>query len=166
MSGVEDLWIGDLLRLKKSGRVGKFLGQSKDGRLRIEIEQKVVLSKFENVEVLPEVTHNQKLIDLKEEELSQKLGYKKLEPTIDLHIERLNPNLTNALPERIIDFQIKSFENFMAEAVNRGLKYVTIIHGKGTGVLKTSIQTYLKSMDEVKHFHDVNNGGATEVILN
>lgn len=165
MSGFEDLWIGDLLRLKKSGRQGKFIGTSKDGRLRIQVHDKVVLARFEHVELLPEPTHHQKLIELKEEALSKKLAYQKLEPIIDLHIEKLNPNLINALPERIADFQVKAFETYMDEVVKRGMKYVTIIHGKGTGVLKTSIHTFLKSMEEVNHFHLIHNGGATEVVL-
>ena len=165
MLDLGDLWVGDQLRLMKSGRNGSYLGLAKDGRLRIKVGSKIILVKVEMVELLPEQKLNQKLIELKEEELKVNLGYKRLESTIDLHMEKLNPNLVNALPERIIDVQLKAFETYMDGVVEQRLKFITVIHGKGTGVLKEAIQTYLGSMEEVNHFILVNNGGATEVVL-
>jgi len=134
MLDLGELWVGDELRLIKSGRNGRYLGQSKDGRLRVKVGEKTLLVKLEGVERIPELRMNQKLVELKEEELKVNLGYKRLESNIDLHIEKLNSNLVNAIPERIVDVQLKAFEEYMDGVVEQGLKFVTIIHGKGTGV--------------------------------
>ena len=88
-----------------------------------------------------------------------------IEKQIDLHIEKLNHNLVNALPERIVDVQLKAFEQYMDLVVKHKLKFVTIIHGKGKGVLMTAIHTFLAVIPEVNHFIPVNNNGATEVYL-
>jgi dsDNA-specific endonuclease/ATPase MutS2 len=165
MVNAGDLWVGDQLRLLKSGRVGRFVNVNEDGRIRIEVGDKIVLAKPHMIEQIEEKEYSQKLIDLKEKELEKQLGFKQIEKQIDLHIENLNPNLSNALPERIIDVQLKSFEDYMNDVLKNNLKFVTIIHGKGKGVLKAAIHTHLAATSEVNHFITVNNGGATEVFL-
>lgn len=165
MLNQDDLWVGDELKLKRSGRKGSFLGLAKDGRLRVKVGDKVLLVYISGVEAVPEEKLNQKLIDLKEETLKERLGYERLESQIDLHIEKLNPSLVHAVPERIIDVQLKAFEAYMEGVVDQKMKFVTIVHGKGTGVLKTAIQASLQSMEEVNHYISVNGGGATEVVM-
>ncbi len=161
----KELWIGDLLKVIKSGKIGKFEGVKEDGRFRVRLGDKVILIKDIYLEKIDEATRVKKEFEIREDVLKEKLGYKKTEQVIDLHIEKLNPNLLNSVPERIIDFQLKTFENYIENALKDRLHTFTIIHGKGTGVLKTSIQTFLNSVEEVNHFHLINNGGATEVFM-
>lgn len=42
-------------------------------------------------------------------------------------------------------------DNFLSHAIMAGLPSVTIIHGKGTGVLRNAIQTHLKQNKKIKH---------------
>ena len=50
------------------------------------------------------------------------------------------------------DEGVYEMEAFIDNAVLSGLKMVTIIHGKGTGILRTAIHQRLKSMKSVKSF--------------
>lgn len=51
-----------------------------------------------------------------------------------------------------VDEGIMMTENFIAGALLTGLNTVTIIHGKGTGMLRRGIQDHLKRMKQVKSF--------------
>ncbi len=161
-----DLWIGDLLKSKKSGKVGRYEGLKSDGRIRLNVGGKIFLIKATDIEKVDEKSFFEKKFELREEKLQASLGFEKTPKSIDLHIEKLNPNLTNALPERIADYQLKAIEKYMNKVIEDRLTNVVIIHGKGTGALKTSIHTFLNSIEEVNHFHLINNDGATDVYLN
>ena len=43
-------------------------------------------------------------------------------------------------------------DKYLDEAVIAGIKSVTIIHGKGTGALRTAVWKFLKSDKRVKNF--------------
>ena len=49
---------------------------------------------------------------------------------------------------------IGAVDIYLADATLGGLNEVSIIHGKGTGVLRTGIQRHLKSHLNVKKFRD------------
>ena len=51
-----------------------------------------------------------------------------------------------------IDEGVMMTENFIAGALLTGLNTVTIIHGKGTGVLRRGIHDHLRKMKQVKEF--------------
>ena len=51
-----------------------------------------------------------------------------------------------------IDEGVMMTENFIAGALLTGLNTVTIIHGKGTGVLRKGIHDHLRKMKQVKEF--------------
>ena len=53
----------------------------------------------------------------------------------------------------------------MDNAENAGLKLLTIIHGKGTGVLKSETIHMLKGRSSVMQWIEVHQGGAQEVWL-
>ena len=48
----------------------------------------------------------------------------------------------------------EAVDTYLADAVMAGLNEVSIIHGKGTGVLRTGIQKHLKRHLNVKSFRD------------
>jgi DNA-nicking Smr family endonuclease len=61
-------------------------------------------------------------------------------------------------------------EAYLEACLERKIYRVRIIHGKGTGTLRTTVHTCLRRLPYVHHFHlgDETNGswGATIVILN
>lgn len=163
MFDINDLWVGDLVKIIKSGKTGTFEGVSIDGRIRVKFGDKILLVKKSNLEKIDEKLLEKKQFEINIDDHGDKVIYKEFEKSIDLHIEKLNVHLVNALPERIADYQIKAFENYLNEAIKRRVSFVTVIHGKGTGTLKSTIQSLISSSEEVSHFHLVNNDGATEV---
>lgn len=162
MIDIDELWIGDLLLLKKSGRTGKFDGRSGHKKVRVKVGDKVVITPISNVEIAPEKTEEPQF-DHSHRPTISKPKTASLSDSIDLHIEVLNPSLVNGRPERIVDFQVKAAEDFIRDAIENGTKKIQIIHGKGEGVLKSEIKHLLSLNDAVQFTFDQNNGGATEV---
>ena len=68
-----------------------------------------------------------------------------------------------------LDEALMEVDNYLDTAVMNGLEAVSIIHGKGTGVLRAGIQRHLKNVPQVKSFRLGNYGegesGVTMVIL-
>ena len=158
-----ELWIGEQLRSIKSGNTGTFEGVHDNGKLRVRMGSKIILISASKLEIYTP-TKEEKL--LPEEHPSNEVSSLVLpEKSIDLHIEILNSNLKNARPERILDFQLKAFEHYLVDCKQARYFSCKIIHGKGTGVLKESIHSILKTESQVLHYHLINEGGATEVFF-
>jgi len=159
----KELWIGDLLRSKVTGRTGTFEGIHSSGRLRIKSGNKFYLVAPRNVEKLEDDTEEDVKLVFEEENHSVKAT----DPsdTIDLHIEKFRPDLQNALPERILDIQLKGFEEFLADAKSSRQKILEIIHGRGEGVLRKHIRQILASDKDVLSYESSRNDGATRVYL-
>jgi len=51
-----------------------------------------------------------------------------------------------------LDEALMEVETYLDEAVLAGLHEVTIVHGKGTGILRDGIQKHLKTYPQVKSF--------------
>jgi len=165
MIDVDELWIGDLLRLKKSGRIGKFSGRSGHKKVRVQVGSKMVVTPITNVELAPEEAAVQSPVFSHRPDISAAKTAATLSDTIDLHIEVLNPSLVTNRAERIVDYQVKAAKSFIENAIEHQTKKILIIHGKGEGVLKSEIKHLLSLYDEVQFTFDKNNGGATEVWL-
>ena len=166
---LKELWIGDQIRLKKSGRIGKFEGIGKGGKARINVGEKIILATSDNIErYTPPPPKKLPLFD--DEPKAVKVSRLDVEHhsrnQIDLHIDILAPHLANELPVRIIEYQLEAFKIFINDSHERKRSVITIIHGKGEGVLKNHIHVYLQSDPRIKFFSETNRGGATEVWLN
>lgn len=153
-----DLWIGEKVRLKKSGRIGKYEGKTEQGKLRISLGYKTVLTTIKNLEIvdyvdLPEVA---KPMPVATEDMRFEGS------TIDLHMEVLNPSMQHEQPIQIRNYQIRKAKEFIDYGYTKRYVSITIIHGKGEGVLKSEIQHLLSMHDDIRHYHTINNGGATE----
>jgi len=162
MIDIDDLWIGDLLLLKKSGRIGKFNGRSGHKKIKVKVGEKIVITSIGNIELAPENTKIEE-IDYSHRLEKPKPTATQLSDTMDLHIEVLNPSLKYSRVERIVDFQIKAAKTFIESSIENSTKKILIIHGKGEGVLKSEIIHLLSLYDAVQFTFDKNNGGATEV---
>ena len=75
-----------------------------------------------------------------------------IEDEIDLHAFR---------PDEIRDV----VREYLGEARARGFREVRLIHGRGRGVQRASIQSMLAQIDFVESFYDASSLGATVVIL-
>lgn len=167
LMNIDELWIGDTIRIKSSLKVGTYEGQAKDGRLRVKYHGKILLVTLDNIE--PYVIPDQKLIPTyqdipipKESLVKKSIQF---QPEIDLHIETLNPTLENEAPQIILNHQIVKCTQFIQEAIRLNIKIILIIHGKGTGQLKREVDFILSDFHEVRFALPKHNGGATEVWL-
>ena len=88
---------------------------------------------------------------------------------LDLHIEKIAPDLGKRSNREIIQIQLAHFDQFISKAIRLGVKRVFVIHGVGKGKLRDSIASRLIQMPEVTTFkneyHPKYGYGATEVFL-
>ena len=157
---LQDLWIGDKLILLKSKRVGIFVGLN-GNKARMQVGAKILLVKADNLDPYVESEAPIKLSF--DDDKSSPLDFHEMPTSIDLHINVLAPHLENQLPVRIISHQLDALEGYLEKAVAKGLRIITVIHGKGSGALKMEVQHILKSKSYIRFFYDSNDGGATEI---
>ena len=173
MVELANLWIGDAVRLKSSGRTGRFAGVNADGKARIDIEGKVILSGAANLELVPEAQHytdiDAYLAEEKARETHQVLirskPQKRLPGVLDLHIDKLAPHLEGQPSGRILEYQLTQSESCMRQAIEQKMPHVTIIHGKGQGVLREAVEQQVRQFSQVKITFSKNGGGALEIWL-
>lgn len=93
---------------------------------------------------------------------------------IDLHIEVLRDRHTHLTNYEIIQIQMTTCRAFVQDSIVRKRKRIVLIHGKGEGVLKSEIRTYLERLSNDKgislDYHDASFAeyginGATEVLF-
>jgi dsDNA-specific endonuclease/ATPase MutS2 len=166
---VNMLWIGDRVEVISSGNQGRFEGVSKDGRARVSIDGKIFLVTVDNLKTINETEYFPDIHDFLENDTFET---KKVTPlkikfdhTLDLHLEKLAPHMLNELPARILDFQKQKSEDFIKDAISKKYPHITIIHGKGAGVLKVQIEAQLRGFPQVRFTFSKNGGGAVEVWL-
>jgi hypothetical protein len=88
---------------------------------------------------------------------------------IDLHIESVVKNYSRLRPEEYLERQIRYFQREAARMVSTGARELIVIHGEGSGVLKSSIVEAVRKkwpgsevMDAAYHRYRF---GATRIIL-
>lgn len=160
---VHELWVGDYVRLVKSGRIGRF-AKYQAGKIYVEVDDKLIKTVPKLVEYMGDLPTETKE-DVAEDSIVQTARSHHYSSTIDLHIEKLNPSLANALPERIVAYQVEAAKKFIEAAKAQHLQVIEIIHGKGTGVLKHEVLHLLSLYPEVDSCKEINAGGGTEIIL-
>ncbi|MFN8338151.1 MAG: hypothetical protein U0T36_03955 [Saprospiraceae bacterium] len=165
---LKDLWIGDLLMIISSGKQGYFKGINKEGKARIAVGNKILLTPSTNLQLIPEKEYYPDIHEyLRHEALIEKSAAKpiviKFDHTLDLHIEKLAPHLQNEAAGRILEYQLQKSDSFIRHAIEQKYPHFTIIHGKGQGVLKQAIEHQLSLFYQVKLTFSKNGGGAIEV---
>ncbi|MBK8519027.1 MAG: Smr/MutS family protein [Saprospiraceae bacterium] len=166
---LSELWTGEKVRIKSSGRIGRFQGVNNNGKARIKSEEKIFLVNLENLEVLPESEYFPNMDEFLNQDSIIQVKSKPLNinfnSTLDLHIDKLAPEKQNDTPGRIMDYQLQQSQNFIEEAIRKKYPHITIIHGKGQGVLKNAIEHQLSQYNEVRFTFSKNGGGAVEIWL-
>lgn len=93
---------------------------------------------------------------------------------IDLHIEELIDDHSNMTNHEILTKQMTACKGFIQNALGRNMNKVVLIHGKGEGVLKSEIHSFLNKLRNYNgvnlEYHDASYseygmGGATEVLF-
>lgn len=163
MVDLNELWIGDKVTLVSSGETGVFNGIAADGKAIILMKGKKILITPDQLSLAEDVPSEEEILFEPIEKTG--LSFHKLPTTLDLHIEKLAPEMENNHPTAILNFQLRKLRDYVTTAEKAGLKYLTIIHGKGTGILKKEVEHYLKGRTKVKFVLEVHDGGAVEVHL-
>lgn len=163
---LEELWIGDFVQILSSGKKGKFIGVSKDGRARVDYQSKVLLVSARNLVLIEEVEPDTLDLGLDEDStITPTVKATKFDPKLDLHIESLHPSLHNSQPEHILDYQLRACNDFIKKAIELRVATITIIHGRGSGRLKDEVMHILGNYNEVLMSETGHNGGAQIVLL-
>ncbi|MFT4566032.1 MAG: dsDNA-specific endonuclease/ATPase MutS2 [Saprospiraceae bacterium] len=159
-----EFWVGDKVRIIASGKEGVFEGISSDGRARIKWNNKILLTKIQNLQAIQESKPKKIILD---SIIASSKGMKSRDfnSTLDLHIEVLNPRLANEIPQIILNHQVQRCEEHIDRAISLNLTSVKIIHGKGTGQLKKEVEHLIAMNDSVRFGIPQHDGGATEVWL-
>jgi hypothetical protein len=91
------------------------------------------------------------------------------EKEVDLHIEKITPDIKGLSKTDILLTQIEHFNKALDRAIRSGQKVFFAIHGNGSGKLKKEIHKILESHSEVVSFDDDYTPqyafGATRIIL-
>lgn len=158
---LSDLWIGDLLRIKSTGKVGSYEGS---------IGSDIALLKIRGVKVEVLASELKIYKEPKEEKPALKKVYKtnpiiikSLPNEIDLHLEKLTDNHAQIIPDVKLDFQINACISYIQNAIEQRKHKVLIIHGKGNGTLKAEVINLVQDFSQITKTIELNNGGAMEV---
>ena len=165
MVDLKELWIGEKLKIKGSGKLGTFEGIGESNKAKIYTGGKILLVDPKNLEIAAESVQEmtEGFFVPEGKPVKKKESFKQFSNTIDLHIEILNPDLKNAHPQLILDHQLLMCRNFINHATLKRKNVITIIHGKGRGALKQEVLHLLKEFNNIRFTVEINNGGAQEV---
>lgn len=139
------------------------LKMSVDYKLSDEKAEKQILNKINSIISRGQVKLPSKV---------SKTHYQQESVEIDLHIEELVEDHSYMNNFDILQRQMQTCRMFIEKAIRLKVKKAVLIHGKGEGVLKNEIYTYLDRLENAKHikieFHEASYatygmGGATEV---
>jgi len=164
MLDLNELWIGDLVLLRKSKRIGKFEGV-KDGKAVINVSGKKVVTTATNLQLANLDDVPDKSDSSTTENKVSNVDMTEPRQELDLHIEVLNPSMQHGRPERILAIQVTAAERFIQSAIEHKLPSVKIIHGKGKGVLRAEIYHLISIEPAILTSYVINNGGGVELLF-
>lgn len=170
VSFINETGKGKIIKLWDSGA----LVLCEDGfELRYNLKDLVHCPQKEQYELNLAFEQQQILNKLKTERQKPKQSKKNLEKAtileVDLHIESITKDYKRLSNYEIIQKQLLHFKKTLQLAIDKKIKKVVFIHGKGEGVLKTEIHHALLSYKHI-NFNDADETrygkGATEITIN
>lgn len=179
---MEDIWVGDeLIHIGKASLV-KVCGMTNDNRPMVQLpdgteiqcfakdlventpeNQEAYLAKTQKSEPLPNFSIGE---SLKKEKQVKAKEEKDLEPTIDLHFDKLGLPRSGLDGADILKIQLRIFKKFISAHEKKGSYLVKIIHGKGKGRLQSEVHEHLALLERDKRIYRYLldfRGGMTEV---
>ncbi len=148
---------GDWVKVKDTDIVGELISISGNDAI-VNVNSIKLKTSFSKLEVTNKPkstkTYNRSAFSGIANEINKKAANFKLE--LDLRGKR-------------VDEALSDLQKYIDEAMLISIKEVSILHGKGNGILRPIIREYLQSVDEIKHYGDASleTGGAgiTRVIF-
>ena len=163
---IDDLWIGDFLKVKATGEIGTFHGVEKS-IVKVKISEHVRSFRIDELEATSEEEIEQGSTDKADAppgiDLDEILKFK---PELDLHVKMLERNGHRINRNWILRDQIKICQQFLRKAHRLNITRIRIIHGKGKGVLKNEVAHLLDSTKFVTDFEPTFDSGGFVVFLN
>lgn len=157
----DELWIGDLVWVKSRSKNGKWEGPADNSNARIRVGHMVLTVPFSDLSEARDERSAEEQKSTTRDDQAPKAKFDKKE--IDLHINKLNPSLEFQTPQQIVLYQLRKCREFVEYAIEMRWFAAVIIHGKGSGALKSEVYHLLEDYGEVYHKVPCNNGGAVEV---
>lgn len=149
---VEPITVGNQVKIKGQSSVGEVMEISGNSAIVAfgMIKSKVKIDRLERA-----TTHNQK----KEE---KKSTFVSTQTQDNVYEKKLNFKQDIDVRGMRGDEAIQAVTYFVDDAILLGIERVRILHGTGTGILRTLIREYLRSVPGIGNFHDehVQFGGA------
>ena len=78
----------------------------------------------------------------------------KPENVVDLHIEKIQKDISGLNNDGILKIQLATFESSLESAIANGMEEITFIHGSGSGVLRTELHRRLGKNQHVQYYKD------------
>ncbi|MFI3206529.1 MAG: Smr/MutS family protein [Clostridia bacterium] len=96
---------------------------------------------------------NLRLLEKKKEQ-KQKSNARNIQKALNMEVAKMDIDIRGMT----CDEGIMELDSYLDRAVRQNLNQVTIIHGKGTGVLRTAVQTHLKRHPNIRTYRFGNFG--------
>lgn len=149
----QQLKIGDDVKVESFGQRGTIIGKQKEGLWEVQMGIiKMALPESDLTKLAPEKETRSTIVTIKDSD--GKVGRRKVESQLDLRGKRY-------------DDAMHELENYLDEAILSGYSQIIIVHGKGTGALRTGVNEFLRSYRGIKSFGlaPQNQGGSGATVV-
>lgn len=163
---LNDLWIGDTVKVISTGEIGKYEGEDSHGQAKVRFGREIKMIGALDLIIEEEEEdfkkQNKKIKKGKEFnfEILEMAGFNRV---LDLHLDKLKDFEASNWPLGPIDFQLHHCRKYIKEAIRNRVPRIEIIHGKGKGVLKEEVMSLLFVFEEVQSVDQLANEGKLEV---
>lgn len=168
LAAKEELWIGDRVWVSTKNLAGRYEGQTKQGQAIVRYNNEFWHLDFSEMNYMEETEEVEFEFILNETD-NRKVQLKKdvtvFDNTIDLHYSTLAPDRIDNPHEHIIAYQLEKCKEYLDRAIAKKYAHVRIIHGKGSGKLKSGVEHLLSLYQEVYLYSTTPDHGAVEVYL-
>lgn len=132
---------GDFVKVMDSSIVGELISiVGDDAQINVnDVKLKTSVSKL-----VKTIAPKQKIV--------RRTGYNDI--VSDLNQKAANFQLSIDLRGKRADEAMSLLQKYIDEAILLNMKEISILHGKGYGILREIIREYLQSVDEINHFSD------------
>lgn len=163
---LEELWIGERVKLIKNGQCGRFEGITADGKAKVSIDGHILVTEAHHLELEQEASDDNPIdlwLNHSHVPKAKPSPAKLFTREIDLHFDETASRAITS--EQVLDWQLKRCRKHIETAIEKKINNIIIIHGKGEGVLRNLVHQMLDSYAEVQWKMLINQGGATEVVF-
>jgi len=143
---LDDLWIGDWVKIIASDKTGKFEGLLSNGKAKVKIGKEYLEFAADELTegTAPSYIKEKEVVFEKEEAFSLKasLAYPR---KLDLHLDKLT-NYNANVDGQPLEYQLRVLNNYIEKAIEFRVPRVNIVYGKGGNVLKKEVISSLESI--------------------